>query len=190
MGSNTQVLGISTDPLPTLHAWAESLAGISYPLLSDFWPHGEVSEQYGILRSEGYPERAIFLIDKDGVLRFQKVYDPGIAPDIFELFDEIYSIDPEAKPTSTAADEVPELPSGGIVMYCTQFCKECREARKWMDENNLEYTEVNVYETKGAAEQVREWTGGYLVTPTFDVDGEIVVDFDLEKLAALVLPSK
>ncbi|HBX68522.1 MAG TPA: hypothetical protein DEH25_03835, partial [Chloroflexi bacterium] len=42
VGLNAQVLGISVDHVPCLQAWAESLGGISYPLMSDFWPHGAV----------------------------------------------------------------------------------------------------------------------------------------------------
>ncbi len=46
----TQVLGLSVDSAPCLKAWAESLGGISYPLLSDFYPHGRFAELYGVLR--------------------------------------------------------------------------------------------------------------------------------------------
>jgi alkyl hydroperoxide reductase subunit AhpC len=42
-----------------LKAWADSLGGIHYPLLSDFWPHGEVAQEYGVLRADGNTERAL-----------------------------------------------------------------------------------------------------------------------------------
>jgi alkyl hydroperoxide reductase subunit AhpC len=73
-GLNVQVLGISVDHVPCLKAWAESLGGINYPLLSDFWPHGQVSDLYGVLRKEGYSERAIFIIDRDGIIRYIDIH--------------------------------------------------------------------------------------------------------------------
>lgn len=183
---NTQVLGISIDHVPVLFAWAESLGGIQYPLLSDFWPHGAVAETYGVLRSEGYSERAIFILDKDGIIRYAEVFDIGIEPDLTLLLDEIRVVDPEAALREPPRAKPVDLPTGGIVMYCTKFCQGCREARAWLEERQLQYTEVNVYDVPGAAEQVREWAGGYLVTPTFDIDGQIVVDFDKEKLSAIL----
>ncbi len=43
--------------------------------LSDFWPHGRVALSYNVLRSEGIAERAIFVIDKDGIIRYMEVHD-------------------------------------------------------------------------------------------------------------------
>jgi peroxiredoxin len=69
---HTQVLGISVDSTDCLRAWADSLGGIMYPLLSDFWPHGKVAESFGVLRPVGSSERAIFVIDKQGIIRDRK----------------------------------------------------------------------------------------------------------------------
>ncbi len=82
---DTQVLGVSVDSVPTKAAWAESLGLKSVLLLSDFWPHGEVAERYGMLREEGFAERAVFIVDKEGVIRFSKVYPLGEVPDLIEL---------------------------------------------------------------------------------------------------------
>jgi peroxiredoxin len=69
------VLGISIDPQPAKTAWAQSLGGVSFDLLSDFHPHGQVAEQYGVFRSkEGFSERAIFVIGKDGRVAWSKTY--------------------------------------------------------------------------------------------------------------------
>ncbi len=68
-------MGVSVDHVPCLKAWADSLGGIHFPLLSDFWPHGAVSKSYAVLRPEGYSERAIFIIDKDGIIRYIDVHD-------------------------------------------------------------------------------------------------------------------
>ena len=67
---NAQVLGISTDNVPTNEAWAKSMGGLSYPLLSDFWPHGKTCVDYGILRPTGMSERAIFVVDREGIIRY------------------------------------------------------------------------------------------------------------------------
>ena len=75
-----------------------------------------------------------------------------------------------------------ELPTGGIVMYCTRWCKDCRKAREWLQEKKLEYTEVDIYKVPGASDQVRSWADGHLVSPTFDIDGTIILDFDEERL--------
>src|SRR3989449_10825656 len=63
---DAQVLGLSIDTIPTIKAWAKSLGKISYPLLSDFWPHGQTALKYGVLRAEGFTERALFIVDKQG----------------------------------------------------------------------------------------------------------------------------
>jgi hypothetical protein len=186
-GLNTQVLGISIDHVPALIAWAESLGGITYPLLSDFWPHGEVAKRYGVLREEGFTERALFLIDKEGVLRWSKIYDQDEQPDNREVLAEIRKIDPEASEAFPEKEpEVVDLPHGGIVMYCTPYCLTCREAATWLEERNLDYRRIDVYLVPGAIQQVREWANGSLITPTFDIDGTIVVDFKTDQLAKVL----
>jgi glutaredoxin len=190
---NTQVLGISVDHIDCLKAWAESLGGITYPLLSDFWPHGEVADCYGVLRQkDGYTERAIFIIDKRGIIRYIDIHDIDTQPDNELLFDTLWSIDPTSlegvqgadRPRKTQAPAV--LPHGGIVMYCTNWCPDCKRARKWLAEQGLAYTEVNITTTPGADNQLREWANGNLTTPTFEIDGTILVDFNAEKLDAVL----
>lgn len=181
-GLNTQVLGISVDHIPCLIAWAESLGNINYPLLSDFWPHGAVAEKYGVLRAEGYTERALFLIDKEGIIRYIDIHDIGDQPDNDVVLAELRRLEPQAAASAPVSPQPVELPRGGIVMYCSKWCPDCRLARNWLDERNLDYTEVDVNATPGAAARVRQWADGKLITPTFDIDGTIVVDFDVEKL--------
>lgn len=91
-GYNTQVLGISVDSVPSHEAWQKSLGGITYPLCSDFWPHGEVAQKYGVLRDEGYSERALFVIDKEGIIRFIDVHPIDEQPDneiIYEVLRKL-----------------------------------------------------------------------------------------------------
>lgn len=185
-GLNTQVLGISVDHVPCLTAWAESLGGINYPLLSDFWPHGAVADKYGVLRAEGYTERALFIVDQEGVIQYIDIHDIDDQPDNEVVLAELRRIDPQAAAIAPAEAQTSELPHGGIVMYCTKWCPDCRRARAWLQARNLDYVEVDVNATPGAATQVRQWADGHLVTPTFDIDGTIVVDFDVEKLEKLL----
>jgi peroxiredoxin len=76
-----QVLGASVDTPFSLKAWAQQ-EGYEFPLLSDFWPHGEVAQRYGVFNEEaGMAVRGTFLIDTEGVVRFAEVNAPGEARD-------------------------------------------------------------------------------------------------------------
>ena len=69
------MLGISADARPTQAAYSTTLGNIPYPILSDFHPKGEFLKQYGIYNEErGTGNRAVFVIDKEGVVRFKRVY--------------------------------------------------------------------------------------------------------------------
>jgi peroxiredoxin (alkyl hydroperoxide reductase subunit C) len=83
--SDTVLLGITTDNVPTLHAWEVSMGGLGFEVLSDFWPHGSVASSYGILRSDGTTERALFVIDKQGVIRYIDVHDINKRPPLEDL---------------------------------------------------------------------------------------------------------
>ena len=76
-----QVLAISTDPAPALKAWSQEQQ-FTFPLLSDFWPHGAVTLAYGVLHEQGgMANRGTFLIGLDGVVTFAEVNGPGEARD-------------------------------------------------------------------------------------------------------------
>jgi glutaredoxin len=181
---NAQVLGVSIDHVPCLKAWAESLGGIRFPLLSDFWPHGSVSKAYGVLRPEGYSERAIFIIDKEGIIRYIDVHDIDNQPSNEILRQELQRLTPQSAglPSTSQKPADAGLPRSGIIMYCTTWCPDCRRARVWLQARNLEFSEVNIDANPQAATQVKQWTGGKRITPTFDIDGKIVIDFDEKKL--------
>ena len=171
-----------------MKAWAESLGGINYPLLSDFWPHGAVAEEYGVLRSDGSSERAIFIMDKNGIVRYIDIHDIDKQPDNEVLFKVIREIDPQAA-RSESFEEVrpaPELPKGGIVLYCTSWCPDCRRARNWLKTNNLEFIEVDIDTNPTASEQVKKWNNGKRITPTLDIGGVIIPNYDEQKYIAAV----
>jgi len=165
-----------------LKAWADSLGGIHYPLLSDFWPHGKVAETYGVMRTkDGHTERAIFVIDKQGIIRYIDIHDIDLQPDNEELRDVLRKVDPAVAAREIRRTQSP-LPYGGIVMYCTKWCADCKVARDWFLDHKLAFTEVDIYSVEGAVRQVMKWNNGVLVTPTFNIDGKIIIDFDEEKL--------
>jgi mycoredoxin-dependent peroxiredoxin len=79
--NNVAVLGVSVDSPFALKAWAEQ-EGYTFPLLSDFWPHGAVAQTYGVFNEKaGLSVRGTFLIDTTGVVRFAEVNQPGEARD-------------------------------------------------------------------------------------------------------------
>ena len=86
-------MGVSTDPRPSLVAWAQSLGGITYPLLSDFHPHGAVTQQYGVFDAErGMAKRAIVIVDREGVVRYIDVHAIGEQPDEEQIFEQLAAL--------------------------------------------------------------------------------------------------
>ena len=96
-GYDAQVVGISVDSIPCHIAWQKRDIGLlDYPLLSDFYPHGQVAELYDLLRLgppiPGINERAIFIVDKQGKVVFAKLYDLGEQPENEELFEVLRTL--------------------------------------------------------------------------------------------------
>jgi peroxiredoxin (alkyl hydroperoxide reductase subunit C) len=83
------LLGITVDNVPTLYAWTNQMGKLWFPVLSDFWPHGAVAQKYGVLRSNGVSERALFVIDKKGVLRYIDVHDINQRPPLEDLVNAL-----------------------------------------------------------------------------------------------------
>jgi alkyl hydroperoxide reductase subunit AhpC len=88
---DAQVLSVSVDSVFSHKAFAEKMGGINFPMLSDFYPHGAICTLYDCLRPAGFPKRAVFIIDKQGVVQFRKEYEKGI-PDNKELLAELDKI--------------------------------------------------------------------------------------------------
>lgn len=87
-GYDAQVLGISIDSVPSHIAWAKSLGGLSYDLLSDFHPKGEVARSFGAYReNDGISERALFVVDKEGKLAYVDIHNISDQPDNEDLFE-------------------------------------------------------------------------------------------------------
>lgn len=83
------LLGITVDNLPTLNAWTKEMGDLWFPVLSDFWPHGAVTKKFGVLRSNGVSERALFIIDKKGIIRYFDVHDINKRPPLEGLVREL-----------------------------------------------------------------------------------------------------
>jgi peroxiredoxin (alkyl hydroperoxide reductase subunit C) len=75
--ADVQALAISVGPPPTHKVWATQ-NGFTFPVLSDFWPHGRVASAYGVFNDDsGYPNRGTFSVDKGGVIAFADMRSPG-----------------------------------------------------------------------------------------------------------------
>jgi len=77
-------------PSANTTAWEREIGPFDYPLCSDFWPHGEVSRKYAVLREQepfaGASERAIFVVGKNGRIEFSKIYSIAEAPELDDVF--------------------------------------------------------------------------------------------------------
>ena len=86
---DAEVVSISQDSTYSLDAWAKAIH-TSFPLLSDYYPQGHVVDLYGVRHPAGMAERALFVIDKEGVIRYIEITDsPGDMPDNENLFDAL-----------------------------------------------------------------------------------------------------
>jgi glutaredoxin len=165
------------------------VGGVSYPLLSDFWPHGAVAQRYGVFRSaEGHSERALFVIGKQGSVCYADVHDIDQQPDNEEIFRVLRELEPNAVRLPRAEGAAPPVPAVAvagpppIVLYCRPGCIDCRLARRFLEHAGLAYREIDVRADPQAEARVRQWTGGALVSPVFDIGGKIVIDFKRDEL--------
>lgn len=86
---DTEVVSISMDSGFALAAWAKSMH-TSFPLLSDFYPQGQVVDLYGVRHTMGMAERALFVIDKEGIIRYIEImHSPGEMPNNEDLFEAL-----------------------------------------------------------------------------------------------------
>jgi mycoredoxin-dependent peroxiredoxin len=77
----TATLAVSVGPPPTHKVWSKQ-SGFTFPVLSDFWPHGAVAQSYGVFNDgAGIANRGTFVIDRTGIIRFAEMKQPGEARD-------------------------------------------------------------------------------------------------------------
>jgi peroxiredoxin len=87
------LIGITVDNIPTLYAWTNQMGDLWFDVLSDFWPHGKVANKFGVLRSDGVSERALFVIDKEGIITYAHVSDINKRPNLQDLIIELEKLD-------------------------------------------------------------------------------------------------
>src|SRR5579884_1624676 len=96
-GYDAQVVGIGVDSVFCNIAWQRYEIGtMRYPLVSDFWPHGEAARKYGVFLDSGFlpgiSGRAVFVIDKAGKIAFSRNYEIRDVPpneDVFEALEKL-----------------------------------------------------------------------------------------------------
>jgi len=93
--NNTVLLGITVDNIPTLYAWTQQMGQVWFEVLSDFWPHEEVADAYGVLRSDGVTKRALFFINKKGIINAVAVMDINKKPDLQNCAAELEKLNKE-----------------------------------------------------------------------------------------------
>ena len=94
---NAQVVGVSTDSVPSHKAYQKELGGLSFPLASDRWPYAQVAAAYGLFPPTKHPvpfinDRAVYIVDKDGKIAWSRVYDLGVQPDNMEILYALHRI--------------------------------------------------------------------------------------------------
>ena len=86
---DTEVVSISMDSGYALNSWSKSMH-TSFPLLSDFYPQGQIVDLYGVRHPFGMAERALIVVDKEGVIRYIEVqHSPGEMPNNEDLFEAL-----------------------------------------------------------------------------------------------------
>jgi glutaredoxin len=126
--AHTQVLGVSVDSVYSHANWGKDLGGVSFPLLADFQPKGEMARSYGLyLDGPGITDRATVIIDAGGVVRYAKSVGPGGQRDIAELAAECERVD---KAYSGAVEDFSEPPglAAGVLLYVKSNCGFSRAA--------------------------------------------------------------
>jgi peroxiredoxin len=102
------VLGISVDSMYSHGAWA-AVRGITFPLLSDFHPRGDVARRYQVYRDQdGFSDRALYVVDAEGTIRYSHV-SPFLhhVPDIYELLGALDSVQMQHAAETARATGVP-----------------------------------------------------------------------------------
>jgi len=133
------------------------------------------------------------VIDKQGIIRYVDVHDIDQQPENQVLFQAITKMDPAQmgfyEKTRVKWDS-PADPQADIVMYCTPWCEDCPEARKYFKDHGIPYVEVDISRDWGAAERVRAWANGMETTPTIKIHDEVFITFNQKEIEAAIQKHK
>ena len=159
--AHTQVLGVSVDSKFCHAGWAQSLGGISFPLLADFHPKGEVAKAYGLwLQEAGITDRATVIIDASGVVRHASSVSPSGSRDIEELAALCEELDQEHGQGLEPIAAAPGL-EPGAELYVKSLCGFSRWTLQARDNLHLQdaLPVRNVNEDAAAMDKLRQLTG-------------------------------
>jgi peroxiredoxin len=100
LASNAEIVGITVDSIMNTTAWERAIGPFDFPLCSDFWPHGAVSERYGVLRKSGgksddgtgSSDRVVVIVDRSGTVTFRKTYAQDQVPPVEEVLTGLEQI--------------------------------------------------------------------------------------------------
>jgi mycoredoxin-dependent peroxiredoxin len=96
LASQAEIVAITVDSIMNTTAWERAIGPFDFPMCSDFWPHGEVSQRYGVLRKSGEgagaSERAVLLVDRSGTVAFRKTYAPDQGAPVEEVLAALEKI--------------------------------------------------------------------------------------------------
>jgi hypothetical protein len=159
--AHTQVLGISVDSIFCHAAWAQSLGGISFPLLADFHPKGQVAQSYGLYLDEaGITDRATVIIDSGGTVRHASSVTPAGRRDIGELAALCEKVDAEH---GSGLADFPSAPGLGKIdaLFVKSNCGHSLKAIFGRDNLHLQgqVPLKNVTDDSGAMDQLKSLTG-------------------------------
>ena len=174
--ANTVVLGISVDSKFCHAGWAQSLGGISFPLLADFQPKGAVAQAYGLYLDEpGITDRATVIIDAGGVVRHASSVGPGGQRDIAELAGLCEEVNTKYEGDLPAA--VAPAGLGDAALYVKSLCGFSAWALQARDNLGLAETlpVKNVTEDAAAMETLKAATGKEQA-PCLIVNGEALLE--------------
>ncbi len=152
-----------------------------------------MAQCYGVLRHEGYSERAIFVVDKRGIVRYVDVHAIDQQPDNEVLFQVLHELEPTLVPVRHSAPTRAVTPTptpvldAQVVLYCTPWCPDCRRVRDYFKAKGVKYAEIDITQDRAAALDVRGWANGYETTPTIKIGDQVVVGYDKEKLERMLV---
>ena len=158
--AHTQVLGVSVDSVYCHLNWAKDLGGISFPLLADFHPKGEVARAYGLyLDGAGITDRATVIIDADGVVRHASSVGPGGKRDIAELAALCEEVNRKHENTLRTPEDPPGL-EDDTVLFVRSNCMFSTNAVAALGNLHLDTVPVrNVSEDQGALDDLTKIAG-------------------------------
>jgi peroxiredoxin (alkyl hydroperoxide reductase subunit C) len=87
LAAEAEIAAISVDSIMNATVWEREIGPLDFALCSDFWPHGEVSRAYGVLNEGGSSDRAVFIVNRAGVISFSRVYPLHEVPDTRDVLE-------------------------------------------------------------------------------------------------------